>query len=133
VKPTEAAAKLKAIPRALETDHGLLLRPASTLAFDAAKSSASGRPTPQAPAVSRSWSLSARGDAEVIAVGPTVAFSSGARPSSAVAGPALFGSNRAPQFHRAHRRPSWAWDAMDSAMASDRLDRTLQTALDRLT
>lgn len=134
MKPEDAADKLRGLHKALMGDDTLVLEPATTIAFAAAKKAASARPTPQAPNLAAAWMVtSPKRNTKVIDTGSTIAF--GSRPVYAgdVQGGILFGSNKSPQFHRAHSVPSWAWVAMEKALAEAKLEDVLNAALGKIT
>ncbi len=131
--PSQAADTLRGLHRALMGDHGMVLHPAASLAFDAAKQAAAGRPTPQAPNLARSWFLRAKGDTEVIEAGSSIAFSGHSVYTDSIQRGILFGSNKSPQFHRPHGSPSWAWTAMEQALAPAKLEAVLEAALQKAT
>lgn len=130
MKPAQAAAVLRNVHSALMGDSDLIAGPAASLAFDAAKQAAGGRPTPQAPGLASSWVRRPVKGGVSIEAGNTVTLSGRSVYAGDIEAGALFGSNRSPQFHRAHRVPSWAWEAMENALRSARLDDILQRAVD---
>ncbi len=133
MKPAQAADALRKVHSSLMGDLDTVLKPATTIAFDAAKRAAQGRPTPQAPNLAASWGVRYEGKSGVIDTGSTIAFSGHTVYAGDVQGGILFGSNKSPQFHRAHSVPSWAWVAMEKALASAQLNDVLQAALDKAT
>jgi hypothetical protein len=129
--PEQAATLLRGLHKAIMGDVSTVLSPVSTLAFQAAKTTAGRRPTPQAPNLARAWSLEPRGDSMVLSAAENITFRGGPVWAGDVEGGILFGSNRSPQFRRPHGVPSWAWDVMERALESAQADRLLQAAIDK--
>lgn len=131
--PAQAADILRGLHRALMFDREMVLHPASSLAFAAAKTAAAGRPTPQSPNLAASWFITSKGNTETLDTRPSIAFSGRSVATDAVIGGILFGSNKSGQFHRSHSVPSWAWTAMEDALAPAKLEAVLEAALQKAT
>ena len=133
MRPEQAADALRKVHSSLMGDMDTVLKPATTIAFKAAKTAAAGRPTPQAPNLAASWNVTYSRNVGTIDTGSSIVFSGHNVYAGDVQGGILFGSNRSKQFHRPHRVPSWAWEAMEKALASAQLEDVLQAALDKAT
>ncbi|MEP7378802.1 MAG: hypothetical protein ABI725_04490 [Chloroflexota bacterium] len=124
MEPKEAADKLRKLHRSLMSgkwtaEH--IADPIAKAALEAAKRAAQAGPTPQAPALADAWYERIEGDRAFIGTGPVLTFSHGIVETDRMQAGILFGSNSAPQFHRSHRVPSWAWEAMEEGMADPQL------------